>query len=76
MFTDVTDQRTASMFRVEETNLTMEAVRSSETSINIYQTTGRHISEDNGLLSASLPICPPNFNISLINLTLKKTALN
>jgi hypothetical protein len=42
MLTDVSEVRTASII----TALMMEAVRTSETSVNIYVTTRQHIPED------------------------------
>jgi hypothetical protein len=45
MFTHVSEERAASLLRL------IEAAHSSETSLNIYQTTWRHIPEDSNLYS-------------------------
>jgi hypothetical protein len=49
MLTVVSEVRTASIMRAMIVSLKMEAVRTSETSVNIYLTTWQYIPEDSEL---------------------------
>jgi hypothetical protein len=52
MLTDVSEVRTASIIRETIAHI-MEAVRASETSVNIYLTTRQYIPEDSKLVTTS-----------------------